>query len=116
VAISQKTEHRRKKLLAPKMITSTSSIYGKIFILLSFEMKELHKIQSSYETRPGPLSGIPLQGFQNFLNLHLCLQAQVLSAEKVDVNSGTFSKESPYNKYTFRRCFTVILLLKASQK
>jgi hypothetical protein len=35
-AISQNTEHEGEKLLLPKMINSTSSIYGNIFRLLSF--------------------------------------------------------------------------------
>ncbi len=42
------------------------------------------------------------QGFQHFLDPHLCLQVQVLrtqkvslDSEKVDVNSGMFLKESP---------------------
>jgi hypothetical protein len=74
----KKTKHERKKLLIPKMVTSTSSIYGKIFRLLSFEVMELCKIQFSWGARPCTPSRIPLQRFQLFLNLCLCLQTKGL--------------------------------------
>jgi hypothetical protein len=53
--ISQKDRTQGKKLLLPKMITPTSSIYAKIFRLLSFEIVELGQVQLSWITPPWSL-------------------------------------------------------------
>ncbi len=68
------------------MITSTNGIYGKIFRLIAFVIEELDKIQFGWEVPPCPLIWTPLQGFQFFSNLQVCLQVQVLQALKVSLN------------------------------
>ena len=65
------------------MITSVSSIYGKIFRLLSFEIEELAKVQGGQANPPCDPPLAPFARLKIFLSLRLCLQLQVLQTVKV---------------------------------
>ena len=103
--IFMQRERRTKTFPLHKIIDLLNSIYSKSFSFLSFKMEKFQKSIFDWETLTCPPIWTYSQCFQNFLNLQLCLHGQALQthkvsfhSQKVDVNSGTFSKEQSTEK------------------
>ena len=108
-------ERRTKMFPLNKMMGSLNSTYCKSFSFLSFKMEKFQKSIFDWETLTCLQIWTYSQGFQNFLNPQLCLHGQVLQthkfsfhSQKVDVNSGTLSKESPSS---FRKFLPSMLII-----